>query len=274
MNLPAMHRILAFAVGALAWLSGCSGWTMHEETRDATAPAVAAAAGISVTTRNGSIKVVPGDADEVRISARLRARTPERLAQMRVTAEEDAEGVLVVRVEPAQGEWWGNEGCAISITTPADRPTASVTARTSNGRIEVAGVAGPVDLRTSNGAVEARDCSGKVFADSSNGSIMLAGISGPVEAETSNGSITARLADSAAGPVDLDTSNGSVTLEVGQAFTGTLSVATSNGLVTVPSAGRPTIVKRGRHSANLRFGDAPGDSTIRTSNGSVTVNCR
>ena len=264
----------ASVLAACIVLSGCNLWKMHEETRNASAPAAAAPAGVAVTTRNGSVKIVPGDVRQVQITARLRARTPQRLAQMRVVAEESPGGVLEVKVEPAGGKWESNEGCAIEITTPRGSPLVAAVVRASNGRIEVAGVAGDVDAQTSNGSMEVRGVAGAVRADTSNGSIKLADIAGPVTADTSNGSINARLADDATGPVRLDTSNGSVNLEVGRAFTGTLSADTSNGSVNLPGSDRCTIVKKGRRSATIRFERGGGKSVIDTSNGSVTISCR
>jgi hypothetical protein len=251
--------------------TGCS-WTMHEETRTASAPA-AAARGLAVDTRNGSITIEPADRTDIDIRATLRARSVERLALMKVTAEQDSAGVLHVMVAPADGEWWSGEGCSIKIVAPKAALGSGITARTNNGSITLAGAGGTAELTTSNGSIEVRDHAGPVKAGSSNGNLKLDRVSGSVHARTSNGRIAARLAPDAAGPVDLDTSNGSVILDVGSAFTGTLSISTSNGSITVP---RDTpgvkVVSMGRRTAKVQFGTGGENaSRIDTSNASVTV---
>lgn len=240
-----------------------------DERRTARVPADAGVVGLDVSTRNGSVRVVRGEADDIVITATLRARSEARLALMKVVAETNDAGVLVIAPSPPDGGWWSGEGCSIEIEAPASATAAGVRVRTSNGRITVRDAEGRADLETSNGRVTVDGASGEVAAASSNGGIEVSGSPGPVDADTSNGGVTVRLTPDGRGPVRIDTSNGPVTLEVGPGFEGRLSLRTSNGSISVPAGVRTE--SRGRRSADLVLGSGDARSVVTTRNGSIRV---
>ncbi len=240
-----------------------------EEVRSAPVDSSAAVVGLDIWTRNGSVAVTRSEGDDILITATLRARTHERLAEMKVVAEQNEAGVLVIRPEPAGQKWLNNEGCSIEISAPGSATESGLTVKTGNGRITVSGVRGKADLRTSNGRIVVEDAEGAICADTSNGRIELTDVPGPVDADTSNGSVLVRLTPAGRGPVRIDTSNGGVTLEVGREFAGTLSASTSNGRVDLPDA-----YERGSHrrrSAEISMGNGGEASLISTSNGNIRV---
>lgn len=257
------------AVSALLG-AGCAfiGKTFDEQ-RTARVSADAGVLGLDVSTRNGSVAVARGEGGDIVITATLRARSEARLALMKVVAETNDEGVLVIAPTPPDGGWWSNEGCSIEVSAPASATAAGVKVRTSNGRIAVIGVEGRADLRSSNGRISVDGAAGEVRAASSNGRIEISGAAGPIDAETSNGAVTVRLTPGAHGPVRIDTSNGAVTLEVGPAFEGRLSLKTSNGSISVPDGVRTA--SRRRRSADLVMGSGDARSVVTTSNGSIRV---
>jgi len=257
------------AAGLLA--SGCS-WSepMFEQSTTAKAPHVAGS-GIKVVARNGSVSVAQAAGTEVSITANLKMRSQERLGQVTVVANRDAAGVLVISATPPADGWRGNEGCGFDVIVPE---AVGVEVQTSNGRIEVGGLAGAAKLESSNGRITVERHAGDVVAKTSNGRITLNLVAGTVDAHSSNGSITVSLADAAPGPVKIRTSNGTVNLEMGKGFKGTLDIDTSNGSVQVPSAQGVKVTKRGKKSATLVVGEGGGQSQIKTSNGSVTVTVR
>jgi hypothetical protein len=108
--------------------------------------------------------------------------------------------------------------------------------RTSNGRINLDGVAGDVNARTSNGRIDAKGLSGhRVTAETSNGTIDLAlQTAQDVRAVTSNGSITLTVPDGSYN-VDAQSSNGSKNIDIPTDPDGehTLDLSTSNGSITV-----------------------------------------
>lgn len=269
-SLGTASRFGAVMAGALALAgSGCVfNGRVVEEVRSAPVSATAMVSGLDISTRNGSVAIGRAEGEEILITATLRARTHERLADMKVVAEQNEAGVLVIRPEPPDGRWFGNEGCSIEVSAPAAATASGVTVKTGNGRITVTGVRGPADLRTSNGRIVVSEAEGEVRADTSNGRIEITDADGPVTADTSNGPVIVRLSPSARGPVMIDTSNGSVTLEVGNDFGGTVSARTSNGSIDLPERLRAD--RRGRRSAEIAMGSGPR-SVISTSNGSIRV---
>lgn len=224
--------------------------------------------GLDVQSRNGAVTVRRADGDTVRITARLKARSKERLDATRLIAEHDAAGTLVIRVAWADGRPLSNEGCSFEIETPG---AYGVRLDSGNGALSIAGLEGEARLDTSNGAITVTDHVGPVFADTSNGRVTLRNVAGPVEVDTSNGSVTVELAEHTEGPVRIDTSNGGVRLAVSPAFRGELVLDTSNGGISFDT---PMNVKRmsaRRNHAVLRFGEGGPTSVVSTSNGRITV---
>ncbi|BDZ65511.1 DUF4097 family beta strand repeat-containing protein [Agromyces mangrovi Wang et al. 2018] len=128
-----------------------------------------------------------------------------------------------------------------------------VSGRTSNGAIELTGVA-DVDVATSNGRIELDDVTGTVEVETSNGRIIGNDLTGDgVDASTSNGPIEIELgtpqdvtARTSNGPIELrvpggpyavetDTSNGRVDVDIATDPNGefTLDLRTSNGSIDV-----------------------------------------
>lgn len=287
-HLPALRRatqLLGFA--ALTTLvtlaTGCS-VILARETRVTTVPHQPATA-IRVETRNGGVTLRKAAREDVEITAKLAATTPERLAQAQVVAERQPDGALLVKVNwPDRPR--SREGCAFDIALPE---AVGVAIDTSNGGIEIADLAGTAQLDssngairvsnhagdvhadTSNGAITLRNIAGSVHADSSNGRVVLRGVAGKATVDTSNGGVEIELADHAAGPLDVDTSNGHVEIRLGTAFTGELQLSTSNGRIQLDAAGATRVKQSGRGDATLTFGSDATRSRVRTSNGGIRV---
>lgn len=123
-----------------------------------------------------------------------------------------------------------------SITLEA---VGDVDVQTSNGRIDLEDVAGPIVAETSNGRIEGSDLNGDgVRATTSNGAIELElGTPQDVEASTSNGSIELTVPPGSY-RVTTDTSNGRTDVGIANDDDGefTLDLRTSNGSITVDEA--------------------------------------
>lgn len=239
-----------------------------EQTRTSTLAHVVGSS-LSVESANGGITVtaVP-EAKEVTVTAKLRARTQERLDATRVLAERKPDNSLSIYVKWPDDSREGNEGCSFEIKLP---DVKGVMLNSSNGALTLSGSSGAAELSTSNGAVTVKRHDGEVKVKTNNGAVTGEAVNGAATVHTSNGAITFSLAPGAAGPVTLESSNGAVTLHVGNGFAGDLSVKTSNGSVTLPEGVGIAVKDREKHSAKLEFGTGGGHSSIRTSNGSVTV---
>lgn len=238
---------------------------------------------LDVRGLNGSISVQQGGTDKVEIRATLTAKTKERLPLVKVHANRTDDGDLRVYVE-YPGRPISGDGVSFEIKIPSAR---GVNLETSNGSIQLSGLAGVGRLESSNGAIRVENHDGSIDAETSNGSIELSGVSGKIDAESSNGQVVIRggrsavraetsnaaidvqLAKENPGPVRLDTSNGNVRLVVGPSFAGVLRAETSNASVNVRTT-TGKVVKAGKDSATIDFG--PGEkSSIESSNAAITL---
>ena len=285
MSVRSIAAAAAVLLGSLALL-GC-GITQQARFKrtDTIVKTHVPAAPVHVDVANGSIEVKAGEADEVRITAEIKAVTQERLDQTTLVVTRAPDQTLDVSVAWPDGKRRNNEGCSVTITMP---DASTIALETSNGRLTVTGVGTDLNLQTSNGRLIAShipgniygrtsngrvifdDIGGEINVDTSNGKLILTDIAGPVRADTSNGSVQIRLTDSATGPIDVDTSNGSATIAVGPGFQGQLQLSTSNGRIKVDEQTDAKSMTINKSSARIDFG-GNNSSRVHTSNGSITV---
>lgn len=261
--------LLVLAAGLCLPLTACMvSIDTKEQVTTIPVPHVAGS-GLKVVTRNGHITAKKSEGSDIQIIATLRMQSDERLQGTTISANRDGTGVLVIGAMPPGGEWRSNEGCSFDISVP---DASGINFKSSNGRIEIAGLSGKAEVESSNGALVVSSHNGPVHAETSNGHIDVTGATGPVDCSTSNGAVRVSLAGP--GPVRIDTSNGSITLEVGKAFAGSIEIRTSNGSISTPTAapGFPslTVQREGKEHAKVTLGTGPR-SALETNNGSVTV---
>jgi hypothetical protein len=248
---------------------------------------------ISVDDRNGTIAVTRGDENKVVIHAIKRAATDDLLNKLTVDIHQDGDRItLQTTGDSFSGVFFfGHNRTAVDyqIQVPARADIGPV--RSSNGRIDVTGVTGRLDLNTSNGIITARDVDGTVMAQTSNGRVSVLGGRGVLQLSSSNGVVEVR--DVQASGLDLHTSNGRVS------FTGSLTpgsknrVETSNGtaVLTLPADSALNVdLRSGNGSVNVGFpvtttsngenkrnvvqgviNRPDADLTVRTGNGSITL---
>ncbi len=207
-----------------------------------------AGARLLVENFNGSIQVSSWDQDEIRIQGAKFASSEELLELLDIDIVAAGDFVQVRTLRPSSRR--GAMGARYVIHVPED--TVVDRLLSTNGRVEVTGVAGPVRVRTSNGRVEVRRVKGDVEVTTSNGSITckqiegdaklrtsngairVDGLRGRLRARTSNGSVKARLAPETAGePIEIRTSNGSVHLVLETQPATDVIVTTTNASITV-----------------------------------------
>ena len=255
------------ALGAVILLPGCDFGNTVEETREyvlAHEPGMP----LKIEAKNGSIKVRQGGTSEVRITAVIRARTEERLSQTAIITDRLGEGTLSIEAAwPGKRE--GNEGCSFIVEIP---DVSKILLTTSNGRVDVTGLTGPLEARTSNGKVEVERHNGDVLARSSNGRIEVQ-TNGNIDVETSNGRIHLKMGDKKSGSLRAISSNGRIKLDLGDAWQGTIDARTSNGRIKVDDASGVAVTRHGRHRADIARGQGK-NGTVRTSNGTIEVRFR
>lgn len=282
-----MRCFVALAAVSICCLSlaGCSFQPIYQATRESTTAHVLESA-LDVETNNGSITVIRADRTDVEIIAHLKANSQERLDATKIVAERVMGGELRVRVEWPGGVRQNREGCSFEIAVPS---ASGVVLKGSNGAQKIQGLTGTARLSTSNGTVSVAHHVGDINIESSNGRITAEQIDGSIDARTSNGQIEIREANSsinvhssngqiaitmtadATGPVQASTSNGAIKLSVGAQFAGSLNASTSNGNITVSDELQDRVVSQEKNSAELRLSSAAQNSTLETSNGSISI---
>ncbi len=171
-------------------------------------------------------------------------------------------------------------GDLTAITTNAqvklDDVTGVVNARSSNGGIAVENVTGDLTAATSSGAIDVKSVRGNCKLKTSNGTIQVQDAQGSVEATTSNGNIRVDAAPPKDGSVLLQTTNGSIYAALPPDLKADLELRTGNGVVQTMLADVPLRVQlwsQNRVKAKMN-GGGEGRISARTSNGSITLNCR
>jgi DUF4097 and DUF4098 domain-containing protein YvlB len=253
------RRVTIVGLLSLTVLAGCAklaSLTNHAREERVLTVAHVADSALDVKTENGAVDVV-GDLDQkdVKIVAKITTsgatmeEAKARLAGVKVSAERRRRDKVLVISVAFPGRRQSNDGCALEITVPSAK---GATIHTSNGRVSVTRLAGPVKASSSNGALTADGVEGEVDLDTSNGSITFKAAGAPARftLKTSNGSVKATLAKGATGKLTADTSNGSVDIVGAKAD----SVAGS------------------RTSKTVRLSPEGPLSEIETSNGTITVN--
>ncbi len=263
--------LLAFLSLATLSLSGCSGAYPTVEGQMSYSMVIEDSPVISVRSTNGGIKVVRGSDPDMLVEATIRARSEERLNATRIVSSREADGSYSVTVAWPDDKRLNNEGAEFLITVPG---ASELKLESSNGAFNVEGLDAAVYARTSNGSVRVIGPARSVDAVTSNGTINIEGVTGEVTARSSNGWVRLMLDSENPGPVVLTTSNGNLTLGVGTAFDSEVELTTSNGGLNVDgfaTGDAPAFFESRRNYLRLGFGDATHRSTLRTSNGSVTV---
>ena len=201
---------------------------------------------------NGSIEVEAWDGSEVEVEARVtaNARSQERADEIAAAIELIAESG---RIDSDGPRSLRREGWAVSYRVRVPRST-NLELDTTNGGIEVLGVAGDIDFRATNGGVR------------------LIGLSGDVQGRTTNGGLRVELAgDTWAGAgMDVRTTNGGVTVMVPDGYSAELEVGTTNGGIDIDFP--VTIQGRiGRRQLSTTLGDGGPPIRAVTTNGGVRV---
>ncbi|MEM1331263.1 MAG: hypothetical protein AAGG07_11950 [Planctomycetota bacterium] len=220
--------------------------------------------GLLVRTENGSITVSRGELPGVSVTADVRAQTQERADAVTIRMERYGD---TLRIEPdwPDGKRLNGEGVTLRIQVAG---SSSTDLRSSNGALKVQGLGGSVEAQSSNGPITVFDHGGPVRLRTSNGRIEVIGARDAVDVGTSNGRVKIELADAADGPVLVRTSNGSVTIDLGDGIAGGITATTSNGSVSLMGPGTSLV---GDKLGQMMFAEPGPESTVRTSNGSVSI---
>jgi DUF4097 and DUF4098 domain-containing protein YvlB len=225
------------------------GLLAHEEVTETATFDGSAVEVVDIGTDNGSIEIVGGTGDEIRLVVEIShgiRRTSHRAAVDGST--------LVVRSScPILSSW-----CHVDyrLEVPAE---VALVARIDNGRLTVRDLDGGVDVDGDNGSIELTRLSGSVTASTDNGRLVATGLrSGTVLADSDNGRVSLGFAEPPS-TVQATTDNGSVeiVLPVGsesyRVDVDTHHGSTDVGVRTDPSSDRVIVGRTNNGSVTVRY---------------------
>ena len=230
--------------------------------------------GFDISTFNGSINVVPNDKPVVEMKVTYKAYGESQEAARQNCEQLDCvpeaeNGVLKLTATKPQG--WVSASAKFELKVPSH---CAVTTKTSNGRVNIAGMTQPVSVSTSNGRVEVKDA-GDVKVNTSNGTIVVQNANGQIDLDTSNG--TVRYAGYLYGTDNrIDTSNGKIEIELPEDQAYDLSSKTSNGSIKCGLT-KQDLSKDSKKRINGIIGSGnPAEGVVglslSTSNGTIYIN--
>jgi hypothetical protein len=166
---------------------------------------------------------------------------------------------------------FGSSGASIELKVPA---STLLSLTTSNGAISAAGIAREVTARSSNGEIDVTGGRGKLDLKTTNGAIKIAADEANVAAETTNGDV-GFVGSLAKGSHKLESTNGGIDLKLPATAQFQFAASTSNGSVTNRFPGlQPKSGKAGsRRLAGVVGSGADSGVTVEldTSNGGITI---
>ncbi len=237
-----------------------------------------------VKNRNGGIKVIGWDKQEVALSALIRDSERRKVELVLQHKGEDLD-IEAVFQQPTWSFGF--------ITSPRCEMTLSVPRKvlgffhTTNGNVIVSNLEGYARCETTNGDVKLRDIKGEAMAESTNGTIeainlkarikggttngrvILENIDGGIDLETTNGSISARNLDGWGEGIKLDSTNGGIDVDLGAA-TGEILAENSNGSLEIKVPGMQ-VIEMSKHSAHVKRAGRTQRIELNTTNGHISV---
>jgi hypothetical protein len=283
-------RPLVFCLAAVAYVAGASPAFAQRFPFEGWFDA-AGLTKLDVSTIRGTIAVVVGDADRVRITALVTVRvawdTPANaveLAQQVAKAPPIERDGSTIRLrppsDPAQRraatvsyEVRIPPGLEVETNSDSGATTMSglagpVRVHTESAAIEISSLKGPVSVTTGSGAVTADDISGAFMVRTASSGLTARRIGASLQVRTGSGEVDAEL--SGTGDVDVETSSSAVKL---RGLKGGLVANTQSGRVTVEGVPQqPWIVTTGSSSVEITLPPRTGLSIDAESrSGDITI---
>lgn len=247
------------AVGMVVAVASVNGVVGHVGEPDKTAVVdqtldVSGPPTFSLDESNGTVTITRGAEGKVVVHAVKRATTDDLLNRLNVDIRQDGNRIVVQTTgeDDVSIHLFGGNRNLVDYTIQLPPRADLVATKIANGRLEVAGIMGPLDLAASNGTITARDVDGAVKAQSTNGRVTVSGGRGALDLGTSNGTITVDGVQ--AQGLTLRSSNGRV------AFTGSLAPGSRSSVDIGNGSIMMTLPPDSALGVNLRSG-----------NGSITV---
>lgn len=241
--------------------AGCGLLVAHEEARDQWTREYSLASGGAFELRNtnGRVRIEATDGDAVHVTAdRIVKAATKAAAERELAAFEIRETTSADRVALDSSQRGITVGVSREVHYVVRLPrTANVRLVSTNGQIEIRGVAGEVRIETTNGAIQARDLGNGATIETTNGAIFLA---------------FAKLGDQG---IQCETTNGTITLEIPSDANADLRARVTNGAITTSDLGdRLSVTEESRRRFDARLGEGGPAIRLETMNGAIRVRGR
>jgi hypothetical protein len=210
---------------------------------------------VFVSNQGGSINVVRGADDVVRVRANRRSPRPGSEAPVVCELRDGA-----VHVEVKQGMRWPNI-TRLDIEVPEGSP---IDLKMGGGSVSIEGVQGPVAAKTGGGSIAIDDAVGTVVATSGGGSIAVSKLKGSIAARTGGG--TVRVSGHLTGDSSVASGGGSISVVVDDETS--ISVAARGHMVMTDVPGLSTWQRR--IVGNIGAG-SEGSLRVRTGGGAIRI---
>jgi DUF4097 and DUF4098 domain-containing protein YvlB len=229
---------------------------------------------VVLSTFDGSVEIRPWDRPDVQVVVEKRGADKSAVEDIEVTATQSGDHVGVEVKSPRRRTgfhfgWSRSANLIVSVPAQSD-----VSARSGDGSIDVARIAGHVSLHSGDGSIHARDVTGDLDVETGDGSITVDGAFASLHAHTGDGSVTVRVARGTTTTRDwnIATGDGSVTLELPDGFNGELDAHTGDGSIHVNDVTLSNVTGEiKRNSLRGRLGSGGATVRVRTGDGSITL---
>jgi hypothetical protein len=274
-----MHGRSLLIVSSVLALAACEVNVNSEGVvaRDVKTFTVSGVPDVHVETFDGAIDVHSWDRNEVEVEIEKRAIDQGLVDEMRVTAEQEGDRIVVKVSGPSSYERRGitigldiGPSARLRIALPRN---ANLEARSADGAITVEDISGTVKLNTGDGSVRLSRVSGEMVVRSGDGTIRLDDVSGKLDLETDDGSISGEAAPTG---LRAHTGDGSIRLELGEnsKMDDDWDIQTSDGsiILTLPAdfaaeldaESRDGIVRASHPGIAKETGEGAGDERRRS----------
>ncbi len=258
----------------------------REETVSIDAPQ---GGGLRIHNSNGRTRVTGEERADIEVTAYKTARASseraaeELLDEMELAFTEGVEGLDHLVEIPRRRHRRGAANLCIRVPRGM-----RISVHAVNGRVDIEGIRGDVEVKSSNGSANITEVTGDVQvatsnakvhcacnrgrlrARSSNGKIEIENHCGAVDASTSNGVIRAQLDTLGKEGIHLATSNGRITLDLPDPVDADVDIRVDNGLIR-----NDRVLNRGGKETQGRVVGQLGHGgpliKLRTSNGMISV---
>jgi DUF4097 and DUF4098 domain-containing protein YvlB len=219
-----------------------------------------------VDNRNGTVTVEGYDGDSVEVDIEIRGPSKEAVNAVSVTASQSG-GELRLKTEYEDTST--ADKVSVELTIQCPRGVLVEKIQTTNGAVEVTGVAGDPTLESENGNITARKVDGMVSLSTSNGKITAREIGAIGGATTSNGSISIDI-PAIKKDVEIQTANGSIEAALAPSLDAAISATTTNGSVDIHDLDLSS-VQTTETSVSGVFGKGTHDLSFTVTNGSIDL---